>query len=214
MPWGSSHLDPSPTWQPFPPVPDTLALLQPGAVIVDLGAGGRRITPGTIAIDYSPYPGTNVCSDAHRLGLRDASVDCVFSTGTFEHIADPPAALAEIRRVLKPGGLVHLEVPFVFPFHPDPLDNTRWTAEGLASFCARHGFEKVRQGTHMGPASALNMVLIEYARCWFEGRVMRRLAYLALAILLTPHRYLDRFLIRRRYASYLAAGVYYVGRKP
>ena len=217
MPWikqGLGRFVPTPTWQPFPPIPETLRLLPSGARIVDVGAGGRRITPDTLTVDRSPFPGTRVCSDAHQLGLRDASVDAVFSTGTFEHIARPDQALREFRRVLRPGGVIHIEAPFVFPFHPDPEDHTRWTLDGLCALCTRAGFEQVRAGVHLGPASAVNIVLIYYARSWFSGRRARRLAEAAASLLLTPHKYLDRFLIRRDSARDIAAGVYFVGRKP
>ncbi len=42
--------------------------------------------------------------DATQLAFPDASFDLVISISTFEHIGDVPAALAEIRRVLRPGG--------------------------------------------------------------------------------------------------------------
>lgn len=216
MPWirrGSGRLIPTPTWQPFPPIPETVGRLPVGARIVDVGAGGRRITPGTVSIDRSPFPGTRLCSDAHQLALRDGSVDCVFSTGTFEHIAEPARALAEFHRVLGPGGLIHIETPFIFPFHPDPEDHTRWTLEGLRGLCGRAGFDEVASGVHLGPASAVNVVLVAYARSWFSGRRSRRLVELVASWLLLPHRYLDCFLVRRVSARDLAAGVYFVGRK-
>jgi SAM-dependent methyltransferase len=147
------------------------------------------------------------------LCLRSDSADCLFSTGTLEHIAEPVAALNEFWRVLKPGGIVHIEVPFMFPYHLDPADYTRWTIDGLRAVCAQQGFTQVRSGVHIGPASALNIALIHYAQCWFEGRLMRRISELVLSVLLRPHMYLDRFLIRRRYAHELACGVYFVGRK-
>ena len=217
MPWirqGSGRLIPTPTWQPFPPLPETIRRLPPGALIADVGAGGRLITRGTLAIDRWPVAGTRLCSDAHHLALRDASIDCVVSTGTFEHIAEPARALAEFQRVLKPGGLVHIETPFIFPFHPDPEDHTRWTLDGLRALCARAGFEEVDAGVHLGPASAVNVVLVAYVGAWFPGRRLRRLAELAASWVLLPHRYLDRFLVRRPSARKLAAGVYFVGRKP
>jgi SAM-dependent methyltransferase len=215
MPWisqGSGRFIPTPTWQPFPAIPQTLRLLPPGAVVVDVGAGGRCITPDTITVDRFLFPGTRLRCDAHRLSLRDGSVDCVVSTGTFEHIAEPARALAEFRRVLKPGGLVHIEVPFIFHYHPDPIDHTRWTLDGLKALCEREGFTEVRSGVHQGPATAVNVVLVAYARSWFQGRRMRRLAELVASLLLTPHKYLDWFLIRRAHARDVAAGVYFVGR--
>jgi SAM-dependent methyltransferase len=43
-------------------------------------------------------------ADAEALAFQDASFDLVWSYGVLHHTPDPPAALAEVRRVLRPGG--------------------------------------------------------------------------------------------------------------
>ena len=45
-------------------------------------------------------------ADARALPFDDASFDAVFSVATFEHILELPRALAEMHRVLRPGGFV------------------------------------------------------------------------------------------------------------
>ena len=47
-----------------------------------------------------------VTADAHRLPLKDASAELVFSNLMLEWCHDPDAVFQEIRRVLKPGGLL------------------------------------------------------------------------------------------------------------
>lgn len=54
---------------------------------------------------------------AEALPFADATFDIVHSHHVFEHLADPSRAIQEIWRVLKPGGLVFIEVPNQF----DPL---------------------------------------------------------------------------------------------
>ena len=49
-----------------------------------------------------------VCADACALPLADASVDVVFSNLCVQWVEDLPALLAELRRVLRPGGLLLL----------------------------------------------------------------------------------------------------------
>lgn len=48
--------------------------------------------------------GRLLAMNAEHLDLPDSSFDLVFSISTFEHVSDVPKVLAEIGRVLKPGG--------------------------------------------------------------------------------------------------------------
>lgn len=66
-----------------------------------------------------------VCADALRLPLRDAAVDLVFSNLMLQWCAELDQVLAEVRRILRPGGL------FTFTtFGPDTLRELRaaWQA--------------------------------------------------------------------------------------
>lgn len=54
-------------------------------------------------------------ADAARLPFPDASFDRVICSEVLEHVPDPDAALAEIARVLKPGGRFALSVPRWWP---------------------------------------------------------------------------------------------------
>jgi malonyl-CoA O-methyltransferase len=66
-----------------------------------------------------------VCGEAAALPLRDASVDLVFSNLMLQWCQDPDAVFGEIRRVLKPGGLLTFTT-----FGPDTLLELRraWAA--------------------------------------------------------------------------------------
>ena len=50
-------------------------------------------------------------ADVRRLPFLDRSFDAVYSMGTIEHFHDPEVALAEIHRVLRPGGRAVIGVP-------------------------------------------------------------------------------------------------------
>ena len=54
-------------------------------------------------------------ADAQRLPLRDETVDAVVSIAALQLIPDPVAALAEMWRVLRPGGRLALMVPTAGP---------------------------------------------------------------------------------------------------
>jgi len=69
---------------------------------VDPATVGRRMAAKRVAA--SPVPIAYIGLDAETLPLDDGSVDGVLSTWTLCTIPDVRGALAEIRRVLRPGG--------------------------------------------------------------------------------------------------------------
>jgi SAM-dependent methyltransferase len=63
-----------------------------------------------------------VCGDMEQLPFGDASVELVFSWAAIEHVPNPERVLAEVARVLRPGGIALLAPAW----HCRP-----WAAEGL-----------------------------------------------------------------------------------
>jgi hypothetical protein len=74
------------------------------------------------SVTGSEYLGTDVSSGTVRDGVRhediqalsfdDASFDHIVSLDVLEHVPDPTKALAELRRCLRPGGVLLLSAPF------------------------------------------------------------------------------------------------------
>jgi SAM-dependent methyltransferase len=210
---GLHRLLPSLALQAKNKVADTLRLLPDGARICDIGAGGRKITPDTFTVDGFVTANTDLVCDIHHIPLPDESFDAIFSTGTLEHVEDPRQALAEMWRLLKTGGVIHIEVPFIQGFHADPHDYWRWTTEGLRLFSTRQGFEEIEAGSHMGPSCALNWIFNEYLICLFGNGVVGNLMAASARVVMAPFRYLDKVLITRDYSLRIPSGVYFVGRK-
>jgi SAM-dependent methyltransferase len=189
------------------------------AVVVDLGAGGRKLSPQTLCVDFVPFPGTDVVGDVERLPLATGSVDLVVATGLLEHVADDRALLAETYRVLKAGGRAHYELPFMQQYHDDPIDNRRLTVPGLARELTRAGLAPERSGWHIGPTVAITTLWTYYAALLFEGdnivsRVLSNGVFLCFSVVLWPFKFLDVFLKRKKSAHRLAFGVYCTARKP
>ena len=73
-----------------------------------------------IATRADAPPLARVCADAQALPLADASVDLVHSSLCLQWCEDPGLALAEFRRVLRPGGMLLFST-----FGPDTLKELR-----------------------------------------------------------------------------------------
>jgi SAM-dependent methyltransferase len=202
---------PGPTVVPIAQIGKTLQLLPASQRVLDVGAGGRRITPGVVTVDAVAYPGVDIIADIHHLPMDDNSYDCIFCTGTLEHVRDPWRVIKEIQRVLKPGGIVHVDVPFIQGYHGDPTDFWRFTLDGLKLLC--EGFQEIDSGTYIGPSSALVWITREWADSLTSNRILSNLMLIAVALLTAPFRYLDYLMIRGTRSHRIASAVFFRGRK-
>jgi SAM-dependent methyltransferase len=149
-----------------------LGHLGPGQSLLDVGSG-----PGTITVDLAALvaPGqvvgidrepdviarasalgqergasnlTFATGDVYALDFPDASFDVVHAHQVLQHLTDPGAALREIRRVLRPGGLLAVRDSDygAFVWTPEDLRLDRWlelyheitTRNGAEADAGRH----------------------------------------------------------------------------
>ena len=96
-------------------------LLGHGLSVLDIGGRLQPYRPllGTrtksyVAVDLQITPLVNVGAAAEALPFRDAQFDFVICTQVFEYLPDPGLATAEIKRVLRKGGILFLSAPSVF----------------------------------------------------------------------------------------------------
>jgi hypothetical protein len=77
---------------------------------------------------------------AHDLPVPDEAYDAVLCTQVLEHVPNPDAVIAELFRVLRPGGRLYLTVPLAWELHEMPFDFYRYTPHGLATILGGAGF--------------------------------------------------------------------------
>lgn len=149
--------------------------------VLDLGAGGTETAHSYrgysdavdeyVAVDRNRAPGLDAVCDGARLPFRDDAFATVVLSALLEHI--PPSVvgdvLAEVRRVLRPGGHVLAHLPFLYPLHAEPHDYVRPTPSGLRDLFDAAGFSDVDVYRGGGYAEVLLQTLYEP----FEGIIDR-----------------------------------------
>lgn len=95
-------------------------------VALDLAHGMLRRARGRFSAWSRRFGGHGfVCGDAERLPFADGSFDVIFSSLTLQWCTDPDGTFAELRRILRPGGLLMFTT-----LGPDTLKELRasWAA--------------------------------------------------------------------------------------
>ncbi len=125
--------------------------------VLDLGAGSAKYKDMILkkASEYRSCDGIknknidDIC-DVLNLTYPTESFDTIISTQVMEHASNPYKMASEIYKVLKPGGKVIVTAPFLIPFHSDPNDYFRFTADGLLEIFKQSGFTIIESGQYGG----------------------------------------------------------------
>lgn len=105
--------------------------------MLDVGCGVQPYRPlfrhvsRYVAVDLPPTKRVDAHADALRLPFADASFDTVLCNQVLEHVPEPARLMAEVQRVLRPGGVLLLTTPQVWGLHHEPYDFFRYTKYGL-----------------------------------------------------------------------------------
>lgn len=138
--------------------------IEPGMVVLELGPGpgtftleaARRVGPRgkVIGVDIEQKMIAQLeraaeeaglaniethVADAYHLPVSGSSVDMVFMVTVLGEIPDRQRALAEIKRVLKPDGMLSVTELFIDPDYPRQATVIRWCQQARFYLVGSHG---------------------------------------------------------------------------
>lgn len=159
-----------------------------------IGSGISKLYETTdldiISFDIYESPNIQFIADAHRIPLKDGSIDAVVVQAVLEHVLEPTRVVQEIGRVLRYEGLVYSDTPFLQQVHEGPYDFTRFTESGHRYLF--RDFECIDSGVVAGPATSLLWAIIYFVRSLTRSRIASAAARVIFSWLPRCDRFLDK----------------------
>jgi SAM-dependent methyltransferase len=172
----------------------------PGGLVVDVGGAKSASYLGRLAlgpdsrIESVDGATHSVDFEMDPLPFADGEAAAVICCNVLEHVYDHRHLVAEIRRVVAPGGTLIGFVPFFVQYHPDPRDYFRYTNEALERILRDAGFASVAvEAVGQGPVGAsVNSLLLSLPRVLRPVLVALAWPFARLSLRLRP-KLLSRF---------------------
>ncbi len=194
---------------------DNLKILIIGGSIDGNGIGKLKaqLKPGTILVesDVAHGPNTNIILDAHDIPFKNDTFDLVIAQAVLEHVLDPFACVAEINRVLKTGGYVYAETPFMQQVHGGQYDFHRFTFLGHRRLF-RH-FVEVKSGLVAGAGSSAAWSMRYLITSFAPNKKVDAVLSYGANFLTFWLKYLDYFLGHTKGSLDAANAYYFLGKK-
>lgn len=188
-------------------LPDPRILIVGGG---EIGSGleefCRIFKKNILAFDIYNSENIDFIADGHSIPIQSGFFDLVIIQAVLEHVLDPGKVASECTRVLKTGGIIYAETPFMQQVHEGSFDFTRFTESGH-----RYLFKDYRL-ISSGHTSGLGVALIWSLSTFFTGLFRTRIAGRMVRVFFFWLRFFDK-IVPAKYNIDGACGVYFMGEK-
>ncbi len=164
-----------------------------------------------VETDVAVAARTKIIVDGHDIPFSDRTFYGVIAQAVLEHVVDPYRCVSEIHRVLKDGGLVYIEAPFMQQVHGGGYDFTRYTHLGLRRLL--RDFKEISSGVCVGPGTALAWSFEYFFLSFTANKSIRLAIKAAVRIGLFWLKYFDYISANKPGGLDAASAYYFLGEK-
>ncbi len=194
--------------------------IQSNEEVLTIGAGGgvnellheysESNNFSVVSFDIDDKKNPDILGDLCTYDFDENRYDTIVLCEVLEHLHSPHLGVENVYKALKPGGLVILTTPFIFPIHDRPYDYYRYTKYGLKFLLSE--FEEV---TVREKNSSLEAIDVLWMRL---NKIKGKRTYILKRIILFTVYYLKRpltlFLMRYIKTDIMTTGYNVTARKP
>jgi SAM-dependent methyltransferase len=151
-----------------------------GVAVVDIGCGEQPLR-SVVEKHGGRYTGVDVTqnlrgtvdviADINSVPLSADSYDVVLCTEVLEHLPDTLSAFGEMKRLCRPGGVIVVTTPFMYPLHEEPYDFVRLTPYMIRRCAAESGLDIVELTTG---GDELQVAATVWCNLWSRGGTRKR----------------------------------------
>lgn len=194
---------------------DLLTSLPEDALGLNIGAGKSNLDPRILNLEIKDGQGIDIVGSVEDIPAKDSSFDFVITQEVLEHVESPLKGIKEIHRVLKPGGLAYIQLPFIIGFHPCPNDYWRFSHEGMRALADSSGLDVIELDMSVGPAVGFYRILVEFFAVLISFNIysIYMSAKLSASLFFYPIKWLDPLLSKSPQARRIAGGYFMLCKK-
>lgn len=129
--------------------------------ILNVGSSSVRYGENCINVDIQNKPNVDVICDIHNLPDSLGNFDVIICNAVLQYCSSPKTVAQQFFKVLRPGGYLFVDAPWVQPYCTDTPDKFRFSKDGLRTIFS--DFEIVETMPSIRPGTAFAMLGIQIA---------------------------------------------------
>ncbi len=181
-------------------------LLKNDKRILNAGSSSTRFGLNCLNIDIQPKENVDLVCDLHDLPGDIGEFDAIVCNAVLQYCDNPMRVADNFFRVLKHGGYLFVDVPWVQPFCFDTPDKYRYSEYALKNLFSQ--FEILRVGPSIRSGSAFVVFGVHIANNITSNKFINYALSKFVGSLLFPFKYLET-----KNPSWTAGAIFLIGKK-